>query len=100
MKLNMFVSVFLLSYCIQEISGQFVYNCYGLLFLINARIKLTVKKKECQITCLLLIALSMGCAATILAFLPNENFCSFNNLGWFSVAICKYKPGYKSHDLL
>ena len=21
-------------------------------------------------------------------------------LGWFSVGICKYKPGYKSHDLL
>ena len=20
--------------------------------------------------------------------------------GWFSVGICKYKPGYKSHDLL
>ena len=20
--------------------------------------------------------------------------------GWFSVRICKYKPGYKSHDLL
>ena len=23
-----------------------------------------------------------------------------NRLGWFSVGICKYKPGYKSHDLL
>ena len=25
---------------------------------------------------------------------------SKSQLGWFSVGICKYKPGYKSHDLL
>ena len=25
---------------------------------------------------------------------------SFSSSGWFSVGICKYKPGYKSHDLL
>ena len=24
----------------------------------------------------------------------------FWSIGWFSVGICKYKPGYKSHDLL
>ena len=25
---------------------------------------------------------------------------TFGTLGWFSVGICKYNPGYKSHDLL
>ena len=26
--------------------------------------------------------------------------CLFNHHRWFSVGICKYKPGYKSHDQL
>ena len=29
-----------------------------------------------------------------------NNKLTMVRLGWFSVGICKYKPGYKSHDLL
>ena len=28
----------------------------------------------------------------------NNNANLANANGWFSVGICKYKPGYKSHD--
>ena len=34
------------------------------------------------------------------ALKEKENQSKLNNDRWFSVGICKYKPGYKSHDLL
>jgi hypothetical protein len=37
----------------------------------------------------------------LLSILEEEvKFPSANKSRWFSVGICKYKPGYKSHDLL
>ena len=34
------------------------------------------------------------------ALKEKENQSKVNTDRWFSVGICKYKPGYKSHDLL
>ena len=39
---------------------------------------------------------------TLLKAMTAKNISDENILkpGWFSVGICKHKPGYKSHDLL
>jgi hypothetical protein len=44
-----------------------------------------------------LVALVAAIFNQEMAFLGILNYIS---LRWFSVGICKYKPGYKSHDLL
>ena len=36
---------------------------------------------------------------TVYASSGNKHFYTKSGHWWFSVGICKYKPGYKSHDL-
>ena len=44
----------------------------------------------------LFLCVQFQCTKLCLVFNPTHGL----GHGWFSVGICKYKPGYKSHDLL